>query len=75
MEELYRKGGLPFLRGMLYFTDGDGEYPAAPPALPGCKTAFVFADEQDAAGKVPPWAIRVWMDPDGFDLPRLTVVE
>lgn len=42
------------LQGLLYFTDGKGIFPAAPPSYP---TAFVFYD-QKAPDHLPPWAMK-----------------
>ena len=49
------------LKGLIYFTDGLGKYPDAPP---GYETVFVFVDEEDKRRKVPPWAMKVVMDED-----------
>ena len=60
IEQLRRDKAFRDLRGMLYFTDGYGAYPAKPTDY---KTAFVFLAEDDYNMKdVPPWAIRVVMD-------------
>ena len=51
------------LRGLLYFTDGMGTYPARRPPY---DTAFLFlGDRFDGAG-VPPWAMKVVLDEDEF---------
>ncbi len=44
------------LRGMLYFTDGEGIFPNYKPAY---KTAFVFISDDYHVPKVPPWAIKL----------------
>ena len=46
---------------LIYFTDGQGTYPARRPAY---ETAFVFLDSDDAASSapVPPWAMKVILD-------------
>lgn len=67
IERLRTEGALPELRGILYFTDGDGTYPPGPPSVPDCKVAFVFADPEDAAAQAPPWAIKILLDPDSLD--------
>ena len=55
------------LRGLLYFTDGMGTYPARRPPY---DTAFLFlGDKFDDAG-VPPWAIKVVLDEDEFARPE-----
>ena len=54
-------GELNDLGGLIYFTDGQGTYPARRPAF---ETAFVFLDSDDAAASapVPPWAMKVVLD-------------
>ena len=54
-------GELNDLGGLIYFTDGQGTYPARRPAY---ETAFVFLDSDDAAASapVPPWAMKVILD-------------
>ena len=47
------------LRGLLYFTDGYGIFPAK---MPPFETAFVFLQNQYRDVDVPPWAIKVILD-------------
>lgn len=47
------------LRGLIYFTDGQGVYPAK---MPPYKTAFVFMKEDFEDVNVPAWAIRLVLD-------------
>ena len=47
------------LRGLLYFTDGMGTYPARRPAY---DTAFLFLGEKFDDANVPPWAMKVVLD-------------
>lgn len=50
-------GKLPNLRGLIYFTDGLGTFPEAPPDY---DAAFVFMeDEAHDPPPVPPWAIKL----------------
>ena len=50
------------LRGLIYFTDGYGEYPGQAPLY---QTAFAFVEnEQTAQARVPSWAIRLVLDKD-----------
>ncbi len=56
VEELRRGGEFKDLRGLLYFTDGQGIFPAHKPDY---DTAFVFVDEGAEPPAVPPWAIRL----------------
>ena len=49
------------LKGLIYFTDGQGVYPAQQPAY---ETAFVFVRDDYEVPKVPVWAIRLVLDRD-----------
>ena len=51
------------LKGLLYFTDGQGTYPSAPPDYP---VAFVFLEEDYAAKRpvTPPWAMQASLHED-----------
>ena len=44
------------LKGLLYFTDGDGVYPAEKPAY---ETAFIFLNSQYEKQEIPEWGIRL----------------
>lgn len=61
VDEALAAGELNDLGGLIYFTDGQGTYPARRPAF---ETAFVFLDSDDAAASapVPPWAMKVVLD-------------
>lgn len=62
VEELIRQGELKNLKGLLYFTDGFGEYPTRPTPY---DTAFVFwKDEELDDVHVPEWAVKVYLDPE-----------
>lgn len=54
------------LRGLLYFTDGLGEYPARRPSF---DTAFLFLGDRFDDTNVPPWAMKVVLDEDEFTAP------
>ena len=54
IEQLRGKGVLRELGGLIYFTDGNGTYPAEKPDYP---CAFVYLDDYREAD-VPVWAIR-----------------
>ena len=47
------------LKGLLYFTDGDGIYPEKPTDY---QTAFVFYNEKNSHQKVPDWALSLILD-------------
>ena len=49
------------LKGLIYFTDGQGVYPAQQPAY---EAAFVFVRDDYEVPKVPVWAIRLVLDRD-----------
>lgn len=63
VEQLRAMGQLSHLRGLLYFTDGYGTFPAKKPSY---ETAFIFmkSDYQDV--DVPPWAIKLIIDEEGI---------
>ena len=61
VDGLIQKGELRDLRGLLYFTDGLGIYPARRPAY---DAAFVMLAQQGFPERVPPWGIRVLLDED-----------
>lgn len=56
VEELKRKKLFFKLRGLIYFTDGYGTFPARKPEY---DTAFVFMREDYRDVDVPPWAIKL----------------
>lgn len=47
------------LKGLLYFTDGDGIYPDHRPEY---DTAFVFLNEELRKGRAPDWALTLTLD-------------
>ena len=49
------------LKGLLYFTDGQGIYPLKRPPF---ETAFVFMKEDYEDADVPPWAIKLILQKD-----------
>lgn len=59
VDELRSRGELKSLKGLIYFTDGYGTYPAK---MPDYDVAFVFLDEDDKSPAVPPWAAKVVLD-------------
>lgn len=54
LDELLYKKEFDRIDGLIYFTDGDGQYPKIQPSY---KTAFVFLEEPQNV-KVPAWAIQ-----------------
>lgn len=47
------------LKGVIYFTDGQGIYPQK---MPLYQTAFVFMDDGAEEQEVPPWAMKLVLD-------------
>ena len=61
VDELIARGEFVNFKGLLYFTDGNGKFPARMPAY---KTAFVFVEEDYHDVDVPPWAIKLILTAD-----------
>ena len=59
VKKLQTAGSLRNLKGLLYFTDGDGIYPEKPTDY---ETAFIFYREKALHQKVPVWACKLYMD-------------
>ncbi len=59
VEGLRKMGKLDDLKGIIYFTDGLGQFPEK---APDYDVAFVFLDEGELPPPVPPWAIRVLLN-------------
>lgn len=59
VDQMIRDGKLKRLKGLLYFTDGDGIYPDRKPEY---ETAFVFLNEELRKGKAPGWALTLTLD-------------
>ena len=59
VEKLREQGAFTRLRGMIYFTDGYGRFPAKKPPY---ETAFVFMKEDYQDADVPPWAMKLILE-------------
>jgi hypothetical protein len=59
VDKLIEAGELTNMVGLVYFTDGWGDYPEKMPAY---RTAFAFYDEDYRPDCVPPWAVQVVLD-------------
>ena len=59
VEEKLAKQEYGRLRGLLYFTDGYGIFPAK---MPPYETAFLFVQGQYRDVDVPPWAIKLILE-------------
>lgn len=64
VEQLRAQKRLNNLRGLIYFTDGYGVFPAKKPPF---ETAFVFLKEDYQDIDVPPWAIKLIIDAEGIE--------
>ncbi len=63
VDTMLEQGELKDLGGLIYLTDGYGTYPSY---VPKYKTAFVFCDESYEESTVPPWAMRVFINPNNM---------
>ena len=61
VDELKKGHEFTNLKGLIYFTDGFGEFPAKKPDY---DTAFVFVDDEYNNPDVPPWAIKLVLQRD-----------
>lgn len=64
VDQMLRDKELRALKGLLYFTDGDGIYPVEKPAY---ETAFVFLNERLRKGTAPAWAWSLTLDREWED--------
>ncbi|MEG2455801.1 MAG: metallopeptidase, partial [Oscillospiraceae bacterium] len=68
--QLRERGEMETVRGLLYLSDGFGEFPAEPPDY---ETAFIFPkEEQEYAPErnafLPPWVTRIQLTEEDFTL-------
>ena len=61
VEKLREEGELARLKGMIYFTDGYGDFPEKKPDY---DAAFVFVEDGYNNPDVPPWAIKLVLQKD-----------
>ena len=61
VNQMIGRGEFHRLKGLLYFTDGEGIYPVKRPVY---DTAFVFVKEQYTDISVPAWAMKVILEPE-----------
>ena len=64
INNLITSGEFTRLRGVVYFTDGQGVYPRRMPAY---ETAFVFMDGGEGEMEVPPWAMKITIQEEELD--------
>ncbi len=58
---MVENGEFDDLKGLIYFTDGNGTYPKH---RPDYETAFVFVDDDEYDYTVPSWAMKLVLDTD-----------
>ena len=56
VDELRKKGEFINLKGLIYFTDGEGKFPEK---RTDYETAFVFIEDELKEHEVPPWIIKL----------------
>ena len=61
VDALIAKGEFDNLKGLIYFTDGLGIYPSR---RPDYDAAFVFLEEDYHDREVPPWAMKLILQPE-----------
>ena len=61
VDELRQKGELPQLKGLIYFTDGKGTFPAVKPPY---ETAFVLHHDGWDTPPIPQWAMQLTLTED-----------
>lgn len=66
VDGLIERGEIGSLKGLIYFTDGQGIYPEKAPAY---ETVFAFLNENELPFTAPPWAVRICIDEDMLTVP------
>ena len=61
VDELRQRGELSQLKGLSYFTDGKGTFPAGKPPY---ETAFILHEDGWDSPQVPSWAIKMRLTED-----------
>ena len=64
VDELIEKKAFRKLKGLIYFTDGRGTFPKRRPPY---DTAFVFLRDDYTDADVPPWAMKLILEPDDLE--------
>lgn len=59
VDRLIEQKAFSNLKGLIYFTDGQGTFPAK---MPRYETAFVFMREDYEDVNVPPWAMKLYIE-------------
>ena len=63
VDALIEHGEIANLKGMIYFTDGQGVYPEK---APDYETVFAFLNEDELPNTAPAWAVRICIDEDAL---------
>lgn len=61
VDGMIRRHEFQDLKGLIYFTDGEGTFPEH---MPDYETAFIFLEEGYRIPDVPSWAIRLILEPE-----------
>lgn len=61
VEKLRESGEFENLKGLIYFTDGYGIYPER---MPDYQVIFAFLQEDENRAPVPPWSMKVVLEPE-----------
>lgn len=64
VDQLRQTGALRDLKGLLYFTDGQGEFPGK---RPDYQTAFLFLNDYESQVQIPPWAMSIVIQEETFE--------
>lgn len=64
VDGLIARGEIGNLKGMIYFTDGQGIYPEK---APDYETVFAFLNEDELPDTAPAWAVRICIDEDTLE--------
>lgn len=59
VNDMIEQGEFDDLKGLIYFTDGNGTYPKKRPPY---ETAFVFVDDDEFEYEVPSWAMKLVLE-------------
>lgn len=66
VDDLIKQKAFARLKGLIYFTDGQGIFPKHRPPY---ETAFVFLRDDYSDADVPPWAMKLILEPDSLETP------
>ena len=72
VEELMEKREFENLKGLVYFTDGYGIFPAK---MPPYRTAFVFMEQEPEDVDIPAWAMKLVITEDELEDKRDTSIK